>query len=103
MASIFCGIRCITWFFAFPPYQERVLWRMSAVVITFTPWCGFLTSLLFGVLYTPNEVDISVYALHALLYITARAVLLVLMFATLCNLPPDVYKAVLWTGLVPHL
>ncbi|KAJ8583491.1 hypothetical protein M405DRAFT_775354, partial [Rhizopogon salebrosus TDB-379] len=38
MATVFGGIHCIAWFFAFPTSQEQVLWRMSAVVITFVPW-----------------------------------------------------------------
>ncbi|KAG1778927.1 hypothetical protein EV702DRAFT_1044335 [Suillus placidus] len=103
MATIFGGIHCMAWFFAFPTYQEQVLWRMSAAAITFTPWLFFLTLRLFEVLITSNAVIFSVFTLYAMLYITARAVLLVLMFTTLRHLPPDAYKAVSWTSLVPHL
>ncbi|KAG1725936.1 hypothetical protein EDB19DRAFT_1753783, partial [Suillus lakei] len=39
----------------------------------------------------------------AMLYIAARAILLVLMFTTLRNLPPDAYKVLSWTTFVPHL
>ncbi|KAG2134635.1 hypothetical protein BD769DRAFT_1774246 [Suillus cothurnatus] len=104
IATVFGSIHCMAWFFAFPTYQEQVLWRMSAVVITFAPWFCFLVSL------TGNLVQraaVLVYGLilvtSVILYITARAVLLVLMFTTLRNLPPDAYKAVSWVGLVPHL
>ncbi|KAG2352515.1 hypothetical protein BDR07DRAFT_1368289 [Suillus spraguei] len=105
MATIFGAIHCMAWFFTFPTYQEQVLWRMSAVAITFTPWLLLLVDT------TSNLVQVvvvwyvctSVFYASILLYIAARAVLLVLMFTTLRNLPPDTYKAVLWTTLVPHL
>ncbi|KAG1725833.1 hypothetical protein EDB19DRAFT_1897711 [Suillus lakei] len=104
IATIFGGIHCMAWFFAFPAYQERVLWRMSAIAITCTPWLGFLTALLFAVLdRTLNVVALICYVSYAMLYIAARAILLVLMFTTLRNLPPDAYKALSWTTLVPHL
>ncbi|KAG2047099.1 hypothetical protein BDR06DRAFT_1000326 [Suillus hirtellus] len=103
MATIFGGIHGMAWFFAFPTYQEQVLWRMSAVVITGTPWLSLLTAPLLAVLDAPRALFIPLYALYIMLYITARGVLLVLMFTTLRHLPPDAYKAVLWTSLVPHL
>ncbi|KAG1778895.1 hypothetical protein EV702DRAFT_143345 [Suillus placidus] len=104
MATIFGGIHCMAWFFAFLTYQEQVLWRASAVAITFTPWLCFLVHL------SPNSATVVmglvyglIYLVSVILYITARAALLVLMFTTLRNLPPDAYKAVSWTSLVPHL
>ncbi|KAG1778928.1 hypothetical protein EV702DRAFT_1044336 [Suillus placidus] len=104
MATIFGSIHCMAWFFAFPTYQEQVLWRMSAVAITFTPWLCFPMNLNSESI---SEVVMFVYGMirlvSVMLYITARAVLLVLMFTTLCNLPPDAYKAVSWTSVVPHL
>ncbi|KAG1886545.1 hypothetical protein F4604DRAFT_1277563 [Suillus subluteus] len=104
MATIFGCIHCMAWFFAFPTYQEQVLWRTSAVAITFTPLLCFLVNLTGNLV---QRVVVLVYGLMLLvsvmLYITARAILLVLMFTTLRNLPPDVYKAVSWTSLVPHL
>ncbi|KAG2104325.1 uncharacterized protein F5147DRAFT_264351 [Suillus discolor] len=103
MATIFGGIHGMAWFFAFPTYQERVLWRMSVVAITGTPWFALLTAPLLAALDTPLLIFIVLYALCIMLYITARAVLLVLMFTTLHDLPPDAYRAVLWISLVPHL
>ncbi|KAG2053795.1 hypothetical protein BDR06DRAFT_956169 [Suillus hirtellus] len=103
IATIFGGIHCMAWFFAFPACKEQALWRMSAVAITCTPWLSILTVLLFNVLDARDACFDAVYALFVMLYITARAVLLVLMFTTLRDLPPDVYKAVSWTSLVPHL
>jgi hypothetical protein len=103
MATIFGGIHCMAWFFAFPTYQEQVLWRMSAVAITCTPWLGFLTAVLLTIINTPNAVQIAVYTLYITLYVATRFTLLVLMFTTLRNLPSDAYKVVSWTTLVPHL
>ncbi|KAG2159538.1 uncharacterized protein EDB93DRAFT_1218287 [Suillus bovinus] len=103
MATIFGGIHAMAWFFVFPTYQEQVLWRMSAVAITCTPWFGLLTTALLAAMNAPLKLFILLYALCTLFYIIARAVLLVLMFTTLRNLPPDAYKALLWTSLVPHL
>ncbi|KAG2071817.1 hypothetical protein BDR04DRAFT_1097835 [Suillus decipiens] len=106
MATIFGAIHCMAWFFAFPTHQEQVLWRMSAVTITFTPWLCFLVILTSNLVPKILVLQV-VYGLilfaSVTLYITARAVLFVLMFTTLRHLPPDAYKAVSWTSLVPHL
>ncbi|KAG2040471.1 hypothetical protein BDR03DRAFT_948870 [Suillus americanus] len=104
MATIFGAIHCMAWFFTFPTYQEQVLWRMSAVAITFTPLLCFRVYFLRGLLqYILGIVQFLTCFAFVILYITARAILLVLMFTTLRNLPPDAYKAVSWTSLVPHL
>ncbi|KAG2356389.1 hypothetical protein BDR07DRAFT_1339852 [Suillus spraguei] len=102
MATIFGGIHCMAWFFAFPTHLEQVLWRISAVAITCTPWLGVLTS--FPIVSNPQyAAGVLLYALYIIFYIVTRAILLILMFTTLHNLPPDAYKAVSWTSLVPHL
>ncbi|KAG1725930.1 hypothetical protein EDB19DRAFT_2043106 [Suillus lakei] len=104
IATIFGGIHCMAWFFAFPAYQEQVLWRMSAVAITCTPWLGFLSVLFFVKLGWVSDALVIFFSVScAMLYTAARAILLVLMFTTLRNLPPDAYKALSWTTLVPHL
>ncbi|KAG2112824.1 hypothetical protein BD769DRAFT_1114818 [Suillus cothurnatus] len=104
MATIFGGIHCMAWFFAFPTYQEQVLWRMSAIAITFTPWLCFLVGIIHDLIpHFVQVVCILTAVVSVILYITARGVLLVLMFTTLRNLPPDAYKAVSWTSSVPHL
>ncbi|KAG1886631.1 hypothetical protein F4604DRAFT_1917439 [Suillus subluteus] len=98
MTTIFGSIHCMTWFFGFPTYQEQVLWCMSAVAITCTLWLSILTACL--VFFMNTHVSflnapcamVVVDALHDMLYVAARAILLVLMFTTLRNLPPDAYK-----------
>ncbi|KAG2132692.1 uncharacterized protein EDB93DRAFT_1255111 [Suillus bovinus] len=111
MATIFGGIHCMAWFFAFTTYQEQMLWRISAVAITCTPWlclsAYLVREIINSVRHIPDSAKHVIWGVicsaFAILYITARAVLLVLMFTTLRNLPPDAYKAVSWVTLVPHL
>jgi hypothetical protein len=109
MATVFGGIHCIAWFFAFPTPQEQVLWRMSAVAIIFVPWlclfvCMCTTFKDTHILRLQNLVVIqAVLMILALMYITGRAFLLILMVTTLRNLPPGAYEAVSWTSLIPHL
>jgi hypothetical protein len=101
MATIFGGIHCIAWFFAFPTFQEQVLWRISAVTIICAPWLIPLA------MFSQDIVGATMCSLivfiSTILYITGRAILLVLMVTTLRSLPPDAYQAVSWSSLVPHL
>ncbi|KAG2062826.1 hypothetical protein BDR04DRAFT_1111983 [Suillus decipiens] len=104
VATIFGGIHCMAWFFAFNTHREQVLWRISAVAITCTPCFALLVVSVANLVQQAVEIILgTITLLSGILYITARAVLLVLMFTTLRNLPPDAYRAVLWTSLVPHL
>ncbi|OAX30858.1 hypothetical protein K503DRAFT_728170 [Rhizopogon vinicolor AM-OR11-026] len=102
MSTIFGGIHCIAWFFTFPTYQEQVLWHISAVAIILVPWLSMLLFFLNDIL--DKALIRSMFILiPPPLYITGRLILLILMFTTLRNLPPDTYQAVSWTSLVPHL
>ncbi|KAG2069345.1 hypothetical protein BDR04DRAFT_1156711 [Suillus decipiens] len=108
MATIFGGIHCMAWLFAFPTYQEQMLWRISAVITTCTPWFCVNAYLQRkrNIARLPVVMRVffdTIFWTYVGLYISTRAVLLVLMFTTLRNLPTDAYKAVLWSSLVPHL
>ncbi|KAG1805280.1 hypothetical protein EV424DRAFT_1493722 [Suillus variegatus] len=111
MATIFGSVHCMAWFFAFPTYYEQVLWRTSAVAITSTPCvepCVLYVEDILGDFDISNRLYVtrifsSAILIFPIVYITGRGILLVLMFTTLRNLPPDVYQAVSWTALVPHL
>ncbi|KAG1896997.1 uncharacterized protein F5891DRAFT_563029 [Suillus fuscotomentosus] len=112
MAIIFGGIHCMAWFLTFPTYEEQVLWRSSAVAITCIPWLCLSVYLdsRHSARRLPHSLHQLVWGVYvlicvafAILYITARVILLVLMFTTLRDIPPDAYKAVSWTSLVPHL
>ena len=101
MATIFGGIHCIAWFFAFPTFKEQVLWRISAVILICAPWLTLLTGVL---VYTTSSFVLAIVTIFlTILYIAGRVILLVLMATTLRSLPPDAYQAVSWTSVVPHL
>ncbi|KAG2095668.1 uncharacterized protein F5147DRAFT_717715 [Suillus discolor] len=105
MATIFGGIHCLAWFFTFVTHQEQLLWHICALGITGTPWLFFCVAFTFGAA-SPGllrQLNIPIGLLCIILYVTARAILLVLMFTTLRHLPGDAYQAVSWIGLVPHL
>ncbi|KAG2111469.1 hypothetical protein DEU56DRAFT_213958 [Suillus clintonianus] len=101
MATIFGGIHCMAWFFAFPTNLERLLWRISAVAITCTPCLEILFTLVGRTLEW--DIIIVTIIISALLYVVSRVMLLVLMFTTLRHLPLHAYMTVSWISLVPHL
>ncbi|KAG1785747.1 uncharacterized protein HD556DRAFT_1249348 [Suillus plorans] len=104
MAIIFGVIYYMACIFTLFTGQEQFLWFMSASVIIWIPLfyvVALFRLVLLSWLSTPFY--ILVCSLQAILYITARTVLLVLMFTTLRDISPDAYKAVSWTSLVPHL
>ncbi|KAG1744536.1 uncharacterized protein EDB91DRAFT_1122754 [Suillus paluster] len=107
VATIFGGIHCIAWFYVFPTYQEQVLWRASTVAIIITPLLGFVVASLLFIPTTGKTTLASLRSMFILtcpsLYIISRAIPFILVFTTLRNLPPDVYKVVSWTSFLPHL
>lgn len=107
MATIFGGIHYFAWSSAFPTYQEQAIWRISAVTSICAPWLGFLVGWLFAIVNCESRVlallGSMVRVLCAMLYITGRAILLILMVATLRSLPPDAYEEAPWISQVPHL
>ncbi|KAG2356412.1 hypothetical protein BDR07DRAFT_451601 [Suillus spraguei] len=82
MATIFGGIHCMAWIFAFATYQERVLWRVSAGRYNFLR-SGFV---FFWISLTIQYRELwclyifSIVIISVMLYIAARAILLIIMF-----------------------
>ena len=115
VAIAFGAIHCTAWSFHFATFQERWLWRISAVLvsglpISFIPWrflylkfhrkpeenkptwmllCKYFLVLYFFVMWS--------------LYIFARIVLLILPFVALRALPPGAYVQINWVGFLPHI
>ncbi|KAF8331037.1 uncharacterized protein EI90DRAFT_1056251 [Cantharellus anzutake] len=97
---IFGGVHCLAWSFPFPTRAEKLLWRISAIIITVTPgpyvlgWArwkrGDVISMLFG-------------ALPVQFYPFARIILFTLTFTSLRSPPPDLYRTTSWTSFIPHL
>jgi hypothetical protein len=108
MATFFGGIHCVAWFYNFPTYQEQVLWCTSAIITMCIPCLSFVVA--FALLRSRIEqrgsesVKFTMFLRACLvLYVTARILLLTLMFTTLRDLPSNAYKVVSWTSLLPHL
>ena len=76
-------IRCIAWPVAFPSGAERILWRVSSIVITGSPISLALWVVLEGFnLHVPGTV---VYLVNDLLF---------------SALPAEAYLSVHWTTLI---
>ncbi|KAG1872197.1 hypothetical protein F4604DRAFT_1582823 [Suillus subluteus] len=106
MVVIFGGIHCTAWFYAFPTFQEQVLWRTSAITIICLPYIGFVITLFLFRSRTRQRGSVMFpvfFSTSLALYLTARIILLTLMFTTLRKLPSNAYKVVPWTSLLPHL
>ncbi|KAG1732850.1 uncharacterized protein EDB91DRAFT_1057858, partial [Suillus paluster] len=106
MGTIFGGIHCTAWFYTFPTYQERVLWRVSSIYITFTQWFHLLAYLLF-IPKTEQKKTLRLSFIvmfpGIVLYIAARVIIFTVMVTTLRSLRPDAFETVSWANLVPHL
>jgi hypothetical protein len=102
IAVVFGAIHCIAWPFPFPSDAERILWRVSSVVMTGTP----IAAVPLWVLAVSDWSSWYVAAVIALgvsfAYTISRISLLVLAFLYLRALPPDAYRSVQWTSLIPH-
>ena len=105
----FGAIHCIAWDFSFPAHAELLMWRISCVAITAVPVYIFfmvaLADLLDKMDYKEFSLTVGVFgALPAgILYISARAVTLVLAFISLRELPSGAYETVHWTTFIPHV
>ncbi|KAG1732851.1 uncharacterized protein EDB91DRAFT_1057885 [Suillus paluster] len=106
MGTTFGAIHCAAWLYPFPTYPEQVLWRASAIYITFAQWFHLLVYLLF-IPKTDKKKTLRLVFIAffpgIVSYIAARSILFILMFTTLRSLHADIFKAVSWANLVPHL
>ena len=114
LGLIFGGVHCIAWLSHFPTHSEAIIWRASAVIITGVPVVTSLAMALTlfkpqkpGVYYIIRAIVIHVVRVLVLaglvLYLPARAVLLVEACITLRALPPGAFSMVEWTTFLPHL
>jgi hypothetical protein len=103
IAVVFGAIHCIAWPFPFPSDTERILWRVSSVVITSLPITAIPLLVLLGrIAGSWADVIRLVIVGLSVVYVISRIFLLVLAFLTLRALPPDAYRSVQWTALIPH-
>jgi len=114
LGLIFGGVHCIPWLSQFPTYSEAIIWRASAVIITGVPVVTTLAMAL--TLFKPRGPGafyiIQVIATHVVrvlvlaglvLYLPARAALLIQACITLRALPPGASSIIEWTTFLPHL
>ncbi|KZP03661.1 hypothetical protein FIBSPDRAFT_844729 [Athelia psychrophila] len=104
VAMVFGVVHCAAWSYVFPSLAERWMWRVCAIAIAAIPLpmaAAFAVSNPFG--GRPGYIVVFCMALGALLYISARILLLVLSFTTLRHLPLSAFQTVQWTMWIPHI
>ncbi|KZP12330.1 hypothetical protein FIBSPDRAFT_836380 [Athelia psychrophila] len=103
VGMIFGAVHCFAWSFAFPSQAEKLLWRISAVTTVVIPlfYCVLVVLIAMEVNLGKPVMILSAVAIP--FYLMARAVLLVLTFTTLRNLPPAAYEAIHWMTFIPHV
>lgn len=108
VTMVFGALHCAAWSYAFPSRVEQQMWRGSAITVTTVPVAMAFSlgvAALIGILSDAlsNIIGIATFIFCALVYITARLILLVLSFTALRSLPFGAYQTVLWTTFLPHI
>jgi hypothetical protein len=107
LAVTFASIHYAAWTSSFPTEAERIIWRVSCLVMTGVPCClavifglvnlfhRWLYPFRFGI---RNAVRVTRY-----IYFVARLGILIGMFVSLRSLSPASYKTVRWITFLPHI
>jgi hypothetical protein len=108
IATIFGLIHFLAWSAAFPSQTEKVLWRITTVIISIEPAWFTIANLswepeIFKRWPWVETVVIGIAMVGLPLYIFARLALLVLAFLSFRDLPHAAHQTIEWTGLIPHL
>lgn len=119
VATIFGGIHCVGWRFAFPSYTEKILWRVASLITSVIPCIISIPiiassyALRAHVRFPPSQrrlnarnIGVKVWFLvikFIPIYLLARVILLVEAFITLRNLPQGAYVQVEWLKFIPHI
>lgn len=97
-ASLFGGLHLLAWDYRFPTDVESIAWRVASLLIIVLP-PTFYVRLFF--LRDEDVVHASGLFLVTL-YILARVYNLFEVFFCFRSTPPDLYRIVHWTELLPH-
>ncbi|KIJ10404.1 hypothetical protein PAXINDRAFT_86139, partial [Paxillus involutus ATCC 200175] len=100
---IFGGLHLIAWNFQFPTQAERIIWRVASLTLVTAPCIVFLGLVLGKTVARDDDVPGVITTIMFIIGVVARFVLLVLMLASLRDLPSSTYQTVSWTSYVPHL
>lgn len=115
-ATLFGGIHCLSWNSHFPTPIERLLWRMSSLVLTIEPSIISISVVFLsltnnrkrkvGDMWRAKPIDkrILTVLLHILFYSysLSRLYLIVETIRSLVYLPPEVFEATNWPNYLPH-
>lgn len=109
IAMAFGAFHCVAWSFTFPSPTERLLWRVSSLIITCAPAVQLAATIAAQLLIFSKWRDLVfwLYYRFSILtivpYITCRFMLLVLPFTALRSAPFDVYVKVAWPDYFVHV
>jgi hypothetical protein len=92
---IFGALHTIAWNFQFPTHTEQTLWRFASLLLLSLP------IIIYQLPTGLNQSVVDYITLGA--GVAARFILLVVMLASLRDLPASAYETVSWTAYVPHL
>jgi hypothetical protein len=101
--SVVGGIHLLAWNFPFPTPWERILWRVTSLVITTLPVTGFLIELLAELVQSILRRDLPLADYDVDVLFLCRVILIVQTFACLRAQPASVYEVVQWTEFFPHI
>ncbi|KAF8836772.1 hypothetical protein BDN67DRAFT_1014387 [Paxillus ammoniavirescens] len=102
---VFGALHLIAWDFQFPTQTEKTIWRAASLTLIGAPCIFFLAFFLDKIrAVRPSDILMNTIAGATLcIGVIARLLLLVLMLASLRDLPPSAHDTVSWTVFVPHL
>ncbi|KIJ14010.1 hypothetical protein PAXINDRAFT_100365 [Paxillus involutus ATCC 200175] len=101
---IFGALHTIAWDFQFPSQTEKTMWRVASLTLIGAPSIFFLAFFLDKIeaVKLPGTLMNVIAGATLCIGVVAR-LLLVLMLASLRDLPPSAHDTVSWTVYVPHL
>ena len=98
--SVFGALHAIAWNYDFPTGTEKILWRVSSLVLAGGPVVFGVGIMLWGI---SGELTNIMVALSFVYGIICRLLLVSLMLASLRSLPSSAYQTIPWTNYIPHL
>ncbi|KAF8843539.1 hypothetical protein BDN67DRAFT_964358 [Paxillus ammoniavirescens] len=94
------AVHIIAWDFQFPSQAEKITWRIASLTLISAP-------IIYLIVRKPDgklpEIRSVVAVGMVNIGLIARCLLLVLMLASLRDLPPSAHETVSWTTYIPHL
>lgn len=108
VATSFGAVHWIAWSSAFPTGTEKLLWRMSPLVVVGCPLAGWPVFVVMVCIPLESAIALKDLVVNSVgaplisLYLLARLLLIALSFTTLRSLPFAAYQTI-QTTFVPHV